>query len=350
MPTILHDSLREYGAAIFAAAGFPSDQGRDVTDHLVDSNLVGHDSHGVIRLPGYIQAVRAGNMKPVGKLKIVRETPASVVIDARRMQGIVLAKRAMEMAVQRAKQTTFGAVAVHRSTHIGRLGAFPPIAAAQDCIGLLLLNGGGPFTAPFGGTGRRLPPNPIAFSAPRAGGPPFMLDMTTSMVAGGKVEVQRARGLPAPDDWLIDSEGNAVMDPNRFLSGEVAMLPLGGSVGHKGYGLGMMVEAMAGALSWAGCSGDPPTRGASGWICIAIRIDSFIDVDEYKRELDSLAAWVASSPKLPGVRRIFFPGEIEEFRRGQRLESGIPIEESTWSRIVEAGNDVGVAPPALPSG
>ena len=170
----------------------------------------------------------------------------SVVIDAQKMQGIVLAKKAMEMAVKRAKQHTFGAVAVHRSTHIGRLGAFPPIAAEQDCIGLLLLNGGGPFTVPFGGTGRRLPPNPLAFSAPRAGGPPLMLDMTTSMVAGGKVDVQRARGLPVPDDWLVDAEGNAVMDPNVFMAGEAAMLPMGGSVGHKGYGLGMMIDAIAG--------------------------------------------------------------------------------------------------------
>ena len=203
MPTISHDSLRKYGAAIFAAAGFPADQGRDVTDHLVDSNLVGHDSHGIIRLPGYVKSVRDGSMKPVGTLKIVRETPVSLVIDAQQMQGIVLAKKAMEMAVDRAKEHTFGAVAVHRSTHIGRLGAFPPIAAQQDCIGLLLLNGGGPFTAPFGGTGRRLPPNPLAFSAPRANGAPLMLDMTTSMVAGGKVDVQRARGLPVPDDWLV---------------------------------------------------------------------------------------------------------------------------------------------------
>ena len=132
MPTISHDSLREYGAAIFAAAGFPADQGRDVTEHLVDSNLVGHDSHGVIRLPGYITSVREGSMKPVGKLKIVRETPVSLVIDAQRMQGIVLAKKAMEMAVERAKEHTFGAVAVHQSTHIGRLGAFSTNCRATE--------------------------------------------------------------------------------------------------------------------------------------------------------------------------------------------------------------------------
>ena len=346
MPTISHDSLRKYGAAIFAAAGFPPDQGQDVTDHLVDSNLVGHDSHGIIRLPGYITAVREGNMKPVGTLKVVRESPVSLVIDAQQMQGIVLAKKAMEMAVERAQEYTFGAVAVHRSTHIGRLGAFPPIAAEQDCIGLLMLNGGGPFTAPFGGTGRRLPPNPLAFSAPRAGGGPLMLDMTTSMVAGGKVDVQRARGLPVPDDWLIDAEGNAVLDPNVFMAREAAMLPVGGSVGHKGYGLGMMIDAIAGGLSWAGCSADPPTRGASGWLALAIRIDSFIDADEYKQEVEKLVEWVRSSPKMPGVKRIYYPGEIEEERRQNRLEQGIPIEESTWSRIVESGESVGVSPPA----
>ena len=346
MPTISHDRLRKYGAAIFAAAGFPPDQGQDVTDHLVDSNLVGHDSHGIIRLPGYITSVREGNMKPVGTLKIVRESPVSLVIDAQQMQGIVLAKKAMEMAVERAQEYTFGAVAVHRSTHIGRLGAFPPIAAEQDCIGLLMLNGGGPFTAPFGGTGRRLPPNPLAFSAPRAGGGPLMLDMTTSMVAGGKVEVQRARGLPVPDDWLIDAEGNAVLDPNVFMAREAAMLPVGGSVGHKGYGLGMMIDAIAGGLSWAGCSADPPTRGASGWLALAIKIDSFIDADEYKQEVEKLVEWVRSSPKVPGVKRIYYPGEIEEERRQNRLEQGIPIEESTWSRIVESGEAVGVSPPA----
>ncbi|MCY4410109.1 MAG: Ldh family oxidoreductase [Caldilineaceae bacterium] len=346
MPTISHDSLRKYGAAIFAAAGFPPDQGQDVTDHLVDSNLVGHDSHGVIRLPGYITSVREGNMKPVGTLKIVRESPVSLVIDAQQMQGIVLAKKAMEMAVERAQEYTFGAVAVHRSTHIGRLGAFPPIAAEQDCIGLLMLNGGGPFTAPFGGTGRRLPPNPLAFSAPRAGGGPLMLDMTTSMVAGGKVDVQRARGLPVPDDWLIDAEGNAVLDPNVFMAREAAMLPVGGSVGHKGYGLGMMIDAIAGGLSWAGCSADPPTRGASGWLALAIKIDSFIDADEYKQEVEKLVDWVRSSPKMPGVKRIYYPGEIEEERRQNRIEQGIPIEESTWSRIVESGEDVGVSAPA----
>ena len=173
MPTISHDSLREYGAAIFAAAGFPADQGRDVTEHLVDSNLVGHDSHGVIRLPGYITSVREGSMKPVGKLKIVRETPVSLVIDAQRMQGIVLAKKAMEMAVARAKEHTFGAVAVHQSTHIGRLGAFPPIAAQQDCIGLLMLNGGGPFYRAFWRYGTAVAPQSPRFQrAARRRGPP----------------------------------------------------------------------------------------------------------------------------------------------------------------------------------
>jgi len=138
-----------------------------------------------------------------------------------------------------------------------------------------------------------------------------------------------------------------VTDPNLFLNGEVAMLPMGGSVGHKGYGLGMMVDAIAGGLSWAGCSADPPTRGASGWVAIAILIESFIDADEYKQEIERLVNWVHSSPKLPGVERIYYPGEIEEERRQQRLAGGIPIEDSTWNRIVETGDAVGVSAPLV---
>ena len=137
--------------------------------------------------------------KPVRELKIIRETPVSAVIDAERTIGIVVAHKAMQMATDRALEHTIGAVAVHRSSHIGRLGDYPPKAAERNCIGLLMLNGGGRFTAPFGGTSRRLPPNPIAFSAPTPNGPPLMLDITTSMSAGGKVDVYRARGQQTPD-------------------------------------------------------------------------------------------------------------------------------------------------------
>ncbi len=347
MPIVDHKALRTFITALFQSVDVPEDQAWIVSNHLVEANLMGHDSHGVIRTPGYVKSVKTGAIKPVTKLNIVRENPASLVIDAEGSLGIVMANKAMTMATDRALQHTFGAVAVHRASHIGRLGDFPPKAAERNCIGLLMLNGGGRFTAPFGGTGRRLPPNPIAFSAPTLNGPPLMLDITTSMAAGGKVDVYRARGQQVPEGWLIDDKGNTVTDPDLFRDNLVAMLPLGGPMGHKGYGLGMMVEAIAGALSWAGCSADKPTRGGSGFIAIAIKIDSFIDIDDYKREIQKLIDWVKSSPTQPGVNKIYLPGEIEQELQKKREAEGIFIEDATWNNLCETAKECRVHPPEV---
>jgi uncharacterized oxidoreductase len=260
---------------------------------------------------------------------------------------MVLCYNAMQEAITRAKAHTFGAVAVHRSGHIGRLGAYPPMAAQEDCIGVILLNGGARFTAPFGGVGRRLPPNPIAISVPVEGGSPLMLDITTSVAAGGKVEVNRARGKLLPDGWLVDKDGNTVNDPNRFWEDSVAMLPFGGAVGYKGYGLAMMIDAIAGGLSWAGCSSAKPTRGGSGYVALAIRIDAFIDPDEFKRETRILVDWVKSSPTMPGVSQIYVPGEIEDQFMQERVRDGIPIEDETWEALLKNAQDLNVGVPAL---
>jgi uncharacterized oxidoreductase len=339
--------MQEFGAAIFRAAGLPADQAQIAIDHLVESNLMGHDSHGIMRIPNYVRSLQAGDLRPVGEHKVVRDRPASLVIDANRSFGIVLCYEAMKMAIERAKQYTFGGVAVHRSGHIGRLGAYPPLAAEQDCIGVLLLNGGSRFTAPFGGVARRLPPNPIAISVPVHDGPPMMLDITTSIAAGGKVDVYRAREQALPEGWLVDRNGNSVTDPNQFRDSEVAMLPFGGPVGYKGYGLGMMIDAIAGGLSWAGCSSAQPTRGGSGYFALAIKIDSFIDPDEFKRETKILIDWVKSSPTMPGVTKILAPGDIEEETRQMRTASGIPVEEITWEEICTAAASVGVPLPTI---
>lgn len=347
MPIIPHTTLEAFGAAILAAAGLPDDQAQVASHHLVEANLMGHDSHGVIRIPGYADSLLKGALKPVGNQKVVRETPASLVWDANRSFGIVLCYSAMQEAIQRAKAHTFGAVAVHRSGHIGRLGAYPPMAAAEDCIGILLLNGGARFTAPYGGVGRRLPPNPIAISVPVEGGAPLMLDITTSVAAGGKVEVARARGKLLPDGWLVDSAGQTVNDPNRFWEDGVAMLPFGGPVGYKGYGLAMMIDAIAGGLSWAGCSAAAPTRGGSGYLALAIKIEAFIDPDEFKRETRILVDWVKSSPTMPGVDHIYVPGEIEDEIMRQRASSGLNIEDATWDALLKTAEDFNVAVPAL---
>lgn len=347
MPIIPHKTLETFGDQLFQAVGVPADQAAQASHHLVEANLVGHDSHGVIRVPNYVSALRRGSIKPIGDHTVVRETPAALTVNANNGFGIVMGYQAMQWAVDRAQQHTLGAVAVHQSSHIGRLGAFPPLAAEQDCIGILMLNGGSRFTAPFGGTARRLPPNPIAISVPTLAGPPLMLDMTTSMAAGGKVDVASARGKQLPAGWLVDAQGNSVTDPNLFRDGEVAMLPLGGELGYKGYGLAMMIDAIAGGLSWAGCSTAQPTRGGSGWLALAIKIESFIDINEYKAEVQKLIDWVKSSPTMPGTEKIYLPGELEEETRRQREAEGIFIEEKSWQALVATAEEAGIAVPEI---
>ena len=345
MPVVPHPQLLEFSTAILRATGLPEDQAIAIAGHLVEANLVGHDSHGVIRIPAYVQEYRKGARRPFGEHKMVRETLCSCVIDANRSVGIPMATFAMQWAVARAKQHTFGAAAVHHSGHIGRLGAYPPIAVGEDCIGAILLNGGKKFTAPFGGTARRLPPNPLAISVPTCAGSPLTLDMTTSVVAGGKVSFYRALGRPIPDDWLIGKDGERVTDVNTFFNNEGAMLPLGGSVGHKGFGLAVMIDAIAGGLSWAGCSAERPTRGGSGFIAIAINIESFVEVEVFKQEVSRLTDWIKSSPTVPGVDHIYMPGEIEEERRTERESVGVEVEDVTWSKILEVADELNVKAP-----
>jgi LDH2 family malate/lactate/ureidoglycolate dehydrogenase len=347
VPIIPHTTLEAFGASMLAAAGLPDDQAQIASHHLVEANLMGHDSHGIIRVPTYAASILKGDLKPVGSQKTVRETPASLVWDANRSFGIVLAYTAMQEAVNRAREHTFGAVAVHRSGHIGRLGAYPPLAADKDCIGVVMLNGGARFTAPYGGVGRRLPPNPIAISVPVENGAHLMLDITTSVAAGGKVDVMRARGKTLPEGWLIDDAGQSVDDPRRFWEDNVAMLPLGGPFGYKGYGLAMMIDAIAGGLSWAGCSSAAPTRGGSGYIALAMMIEAFIDPNEFKREVRILVDWVKSSPTMPGFDKIYVPGEIEDETLQRRTKEGLNIEDATWDALQQAASDLKVAVPTF---
>jgi uncharacterized oxidoreductase len=344
MPILSHTVLRQLSYQIFRNAGATEEDARIVADHLVDSNLAGHDSHGVIRMPGYARGVKGGGIKPSTEYEIMKETPTTAVIDGKGGWGIVLTLKATEMAVEKAKNYTFGAIGIHRCSHIGRLGDFPPRIAKHGMAGFVLLNGGGRFTAPFGGTGRRLPPNPLAFSAPIDDRKCIMLDMTTSVVAGGKIDIKRARGQRMPEGWVIDAEGKPIYDPNDFDKG--AVLPLGGiQFGHKGYGLAMMIDVLAGGLSWAGCSRQSPTRGASGVLVMAINISSFIELNEFKKEVQGLIEWVKSSPTLSGFDEIYYPGEIEEIEREKREREGIYIEDETWNRITEVAKELGVTVP-----
>lgn len=348
MPIIHHDKLREFVCQMFERSGTPPDEAKIVSDHLVDANLAGHDSHGIIRSAGYARGMQAG-VTPRTKHEIIRESPAMAVINAHSGLGIVAALSAMEMAIEKARSHTFGAVGLHNMGHVGRLGDYPPRAAKEGMIGIALLNGVGRFVHPFGGTERRIPPNPLSIAVPRQNGGPAMLDITTSVVAGGKFDVKRARGEQLPEGWLVDSQGEPVTDPKRMQGDKTtAVPPLGGTqFGHKGFGLAFMVDALAGGLSWAGCSKSPPDHGGNGFLAIAIKIDDFIPLATYKQEIEGITEWVKSSAKLPGVQEIYIPGEIEQRNRERMLKEGIYIGDATWSEMVEMAESLDISIPEM---
>jgi hydroxycarboxylate dehydrogenase B len=344
MPVMPSAALSELIRAMFVKAGAPPDEAAIVADHLIESSLMGHDSHGVLRVPAYVKDMKKG-VPPASACEVVRETPATRVVDAKGGLGIVAAYRAMEGAVEKARTRSFGSVGVHRLGHCGRLGAYPVIAAKAGMVGLCFLNGVARFTAPFGGTSRRLPPNPLAVAFPRADGDPVMLDITTSVVAGGKFQVKQARGERIPEGWMIDAEGKPLDDPERFF-GDAAVLPLGGfQFGHKGFGLALVVEALAGGLTGAGCTREDPVRGGNGFLAVAIRIADFVDPAEFEREIDGLVGWVKSSARLPGVEEILIPGEVEARTRDRRAREGIDVEDRTWDAISATARELGVTVP-----
>ncbi|MBM3279320.1 MAG: Ldh family oxidoreductase [Candidatus Handelsmanbacteria bacterium] len=347
MPVIRQEVLRQCAFEIFRATGIPETDARIVGNHLVDSQLAGHDSHGTWFIPSYVQGMKK-NYVCWEERQVVRENPSLAIIDCKGANGIVAVSRALELAAAKARVATFGFVGLHNLSHIGRLGAYPPQLAAQGLLGMVWLNGGGLFMTPFGSADRRLRPEPIAFAAPRRQGAPFMLDMTMTTVAGGKIEQKLIRDQPLPEGWVIDQQGQWVTDGQRYRNAEeTGVPPLGGlQFGHKGYGLAMMVEMLVGPLSHAGCTkGDK--GGGNGVMVLAIDISAFTSLETYVDEVEGLAEWVCSAKPLPGFNKVYAPGEIEEETRQRRLWEGIDVAERTWAEIGKTAAELGVAIPKV---
>jgi uncharacterized oxidoreductase len=345
MPIVQHEVLRKLSYEVFNATGIPEGDARIVSDHLVTSNLVGHDTHGVWYVARYARAMMKRQVTWEDR-EVLRESPILQVFDGHGADGIVTLTKAVDIAVEKARQSSIGFVGVRNVTHMGRLGDYPPRIAQHGMVGMIWTNSGGLAVGPFGSAERKLRLAPVAYAVPRRDGPPLMLDMTLSVVAGGKVEQKIVRDEPIPEGWLIDDEGKYVTDGDRYHDSEAAILPLGGlQFGHKGHGMGMMMEMIVGPLTQAGCTdGD---KGGGGIMIIAIDIESFTDLDTYKDEVENFVAWVRSAKRLPGVDNIYAPGEIEEDTRRRRLAQGINVPEPTWAEIVEIAEELGVPMPTL---
>ena len=347
MPVLTPVVLRDYITRIFIAAGVPDDDAAAVAHHLVEANQYGHDSHGVIRVERYVSDIAGGTVQPGAPFVVDREGETTAVVDGGWNFGPVVAHRATEMAIAKARATGVGIVVAHRCGHVGRLGAYAEQALRAGMLGIAMVNnhGGSQVMSPPGGVQRRLSPNPIAVGVPTDDpDSPFLLDMTTSVVAEGKIRVARNKKQPLGEGWAIDAEGRPTTDAEAYYAASPgSILPMGGASAYKGFGLALMVEALAGALSPAGTSRPGGPRGGNGLFTMAIDIAHFRDTEEFRASFGGLIDYVQSPPFAPGVDHITVPGEPERDARRARADA-IPVDDETWRQLTAAAQSVGVAP------
>jgi LDH2 family malate/lactate/ureidoglycolate dehydrogenase len=338
MPTITHTDLTRITREILEAAGAPADSARVVSTSLIEANLQGHDSHGVLRLPGYIDFVRRGRIRPDARPSVRWQRGAAACVDGQLGWGMPTARLAAETAIELAAAQGVGAVTIVRCNHLGRLGEYVTMIAEAGMIGLAHCNASRS-VAPFGSSQRILGTNPFAWAAPRgAGHPPLVLDFATSAVAEGKLRVARASGQPIAPGLIVDQDGQPSQDPADFYNGG-ALQTFGL---HKGSGMSLMIELLARGL--AGVDPTlPDSQGFNGTVLIALNITAFAPAEQFQSAAERLCAEVAEARRLDGVDEVFMPGQPEQRTRAQRLASGIPLADATWGEVAALATELGVA-------
>ena len=343
MPTFAPERLQALLTDIYRAAGVPQDAAATVAEHQVQANLVGHDSHGVIRTPGYVDLIDRGHIIGDATPTIEQESPTTAVIDANWGLGFVSTQFAVDLACDKAASSGTAAVTIKRQGHIGRLGAYSARAAQRGMVGLITADSGkGPKSvAPFGGRQRRLGTNPLSIAVPSEEEGPIVLDMATSTVAGGKVKLARSRGEQLPAGWVIDVDGKPSSDPTAIEQGG-ALLPLGADQGHKGYGLSFMVEVLSGILTGIGFGVDPNGIHNDGVFVAVFSVERFRPLDDFRREVSEFVAYLKETPLAEGYREILYPGELESRTEVERRRNGIFVEDRTFQALTELAERLGI--------
>lgn len=331
MHVISAKDLRTLVRDIFCNAKCPDAVSRCVTDSLVESNLVGHDSHGVIRVPAYLDSIRTGKLNPSGAITTVRQSASTALLDCGMNFGQFAAAHAMDLAIEKAREHDVGIVVTRHSGHTGRIGAYAVRAAEQGMMGFVFCNGimPGGLIAPFGGIGRALGANPIAWSIPGGKGRPIFMDFATSIVAEGKILHAIDKGEDVPLGWILDKEGRPTTNPRDLGAGGV-ILPFGG---HKGYCISVLIELISGGLSGLGSVLLRSSAIGQGMVYMAVSISAFQPLDEFNRQADAFVEQLKRTPRAEGVEEILLPGEPEWRCRAQREREGIPLPDGTWKRI-----------------
>jgi uncharacterized oxidoreductase len=343
MPVIKAERLTQMTADLMRAAGATPEEARLVAEGVVLANLTGHDSHGVIAIPTYIDRIDKGHIVPGAPFQIVQETATTTVVDGNWGFGFAVADRAMRLTIEKAKKSNVAATTILRQSHVGRVGAYPIMAAKEGMIAIMTADSGRSpkAVAPFGGAEARVGTNPLAIAIPSNLEGTFCLDMATSAVAAGKIKLAQAKGAKIPTGWIVDKDGNPTTDPFDFDKGGV-LLPLGGEEGHKGYGLSAMIEILSAILPGLGFGVDPTGRHNDGCFIACFNVAAFRPLETFKKEVTEFARYLKSTKPQKGVAEVLYPGEVEWRREQDRRKNGIEVDEATWAKYLALARKYGI--------
>lgn len=338
MPRYDPDAIQDLARSIFASAGTPSDIAEYMAYSLVLADLSGHPSHGVIRIPQYLDMIEAGRIVPDARPELLKESGAAALVSGNKGFGHFTGKYAIEFAVAKARTNGIALVGLCEVNHLGRVGQWSEIAVAEGVLAIMAVGGGaGPGAgAPFGGAARALSTNPISAGVPNPAGPAVVMDFATTSTAEGKVRVARDKGAQLPPGQILDKDGNPSTDPGDFYAGGM-MVP---AAGHKGYGLALLVEALGASVTGTFASESGLSMGGS---IIAIDPGCLVGAETFGEGVSQLVGRMHATPAAAGFERVLVPGEPESINRARNRAAGIEIAAATATDIRNAATGLGVA-------
>jgi LDH2 family malate/lactate/ureidoglycolate dehydrogenase len=345
------DDLRRLTREILTRCGMTSRDASISADVLIDTDLRGIDSHGIAHLSShrsYVPGLRSGKINPRARCHTIQEGPTTALLDGDGGLGLVIACNAMTLAIEKAEANGVAMIAVTNSHHYGAAGYYSMMALPHDMIGISMTNAS-PAVLPTFGRERRLGTNAISFAVPAGEEPPYVLDMATSTVAVGKLELARRRGKSIPLGWAVDKHGAGTTEPNDYWDGG-ALLALGSTPelsSYKGYGLGILVDILSGVLSGVGFGAALSREGRTvGHFLGAIRIESFRPVEDFKEMMDEMIKSLRSTPTGPGDQRVLVPGLKEHETYQERSRTGIPLHPEVRDSLKKLADELGIQFPS----
>jgi LDH2 family malate/lactate/ureidoglycolate dehydrogenase len=336
------DRLAGFTAAVLEAEGVPTGDARLVARCLVEAQLWGHPSHGLLRLSWYVARIRSGVVDPAAKPETVVDLGAVAVVDGHEGLGHVLAAHAASEAVRRAGQHGVGVVAVRNSNHFGMAAHFTRMIAGHGCVGVVTTNAS-PAMAPWGGREKAVGANPWSIAAPAGRHGVAVMDIANVNAARGKIYAARERGAAVPEGWALDADGRPTTDPAAALAGVI--LPMGG---HKGYAISFMMDVLSGVLTGSsfatGVSGPQQAerRSGCGHLVLALDVAAVAGPAEFSRRMERLIAEMKAVPLAEGFEEIFYPGELEDRSRARLEREGIELPGKTMEGLQRLAAETGV--------